>query len=407
MENTSYRWVIVAAGGVIGCVALGSLFALPVFLKPMAESTGWSMTGLSSAMTIAFIVMGLAGMGWGAFSDKYGPRPAIFSGGILLVVSMFLLSYCTSLLAFQLVFGVLFSIAVAAFFAPMMAAVAGWFDTHRSLAISLVSAGMGMAPLTMSPLAAYLIERYSWQTSYQIMAVVAGVLVFPAAFLMRRPPALEMQATSPIGSAPQEPMNMTLRQALLSPQFAVLSAAFFFCCATHSGPIFHTVSYAISCGIPAMTAVTIYSIEGLAGMGGRIAFGLMGDKFGAKTVLSAGLLAQAVGALGYFYANNLSEFYAAAVVFGFIYAGVMPLYSVIIRENFPLPMIGTIIGGTGIFSSLGMATGPLLGGWIFDVSGNYGWLYISSFGMGIAACLIAFLFRPFPQAVAKLDSAPA
>jgi MFS family permease len=167
------------------------------------------------------------------------------------------------------------------------------------------------------------------------------------------------------------------------------------------------VSYAISCGIPAMTAVTIYSIEGLAGMGGRIAFGLMGDKFGAKTVLSAGLLAQAVGALGYFYANNLSEFYAAAVVFGFIYAGVMPLYSVIIRENFPLPMIGTIIGGTGIFSSLGMATGPLLGGWIFDVSGNYGWLYISSFGMGIAACLIAFLFRPFPQAVAKLESAPA
>lgn len=362
MQNTTYRWVIVAAGGLIGCVALGSLFALPVFLKPMAESTGWSMTGISSAMTIAFIVMGFAGMGWGALSDRYGPRIAILSGGVLLVSSMILISFCTSLWAFQLVFGVMMAVSIGAFFAPMMAAVAGWFDTHRSLAISLVSAGMGMAPLTMSPLAAFLIERYSWQTSYQIMAVVAAVLVFPPALLMRRPPALDEAPAARQPDAPPEPGSMTVRQALLSPQFAVLSGAFFFCCATHSGPIFHTVSYAISCGIPAMTAVTIYSIEGLAGMGGRIAFGILGDRIGAKTVLSAGLLAQAVGALGYFYASNLAEFYAAAVIFGFIYAGVMPLYSVIIRENFPLPMIGTIIGATGIFSSLGMATGPLLGG---------------------------------------------
>src|SRR4029077_20653600 len=174
-------------------------------------------------------------------------------------------------------------------------------------------------------------------------------------------------------------------------------------CATHSGPIFHTVSYAISCGIAAITAVSIYSVEGLAGLGGRLGFGLLGDRFGAKNVLVAGLLVQAFGALGYFFAHSLSEFYAIATLFGFTYAGVMPLYAVIARENFPLRMMGTIIGGSAMAGSLGMATGPLLGGWIFDATGSYGWLYISSFGMGLGAALIALTFRPFrPVAVNSL-----
>ena len=84
---------------------------------------------------------------------------------------------------------------------------------------------------------------------------------------------------------------MTLGQAVRSPQFIILMLTNFFCCATHSGPIFHTVSYAVSCGIPMIAAVSIYSVEGLAGMGGRIAFGILGDRFGAKRVLVAGLLA--------------------------------------------------------------------------------------------------------------------
>src|SRR5215475_14881896 len=114
---------------------------------------------------------------------------------------------------------------------------------------------------------------------------------------------------------------MSIAQLIRMPQFIVLVLTNFFCCATHSGPIFHTVSYAVSCGIPMMAAVSIYSVEGLAGMGGRIVFGLLGDRFGAKRVLVAGLLAQAFGALGYLLAVGLFGFYAAAAAFGFIYAG--------------------------------------------------------------------------------------
>lgn len=400
MTNTHYRWVIVTAGGLLGCLAIGAMFSLPVFLLPISRETGWSMTGVSSAMTIGFLSMAFASMGWGSLSDRWGPRPVVLIGSILLASSLALASWATSLLTFQLVFGLMVGAGAAAVFAPMMACVTGWFDKHRSLAVSLVSAGMGMAPITMSPLAAWLVSIYDWRTSMQIIAVLVAVIMIPTCFLVRRAPALDKDKLS--SAEPDDSMSMS--QALKSPQFIILLLTNFFCCATHSGPIFHTVSYAVTCGIPMILAVSIYSIEGLAGMGGRIAFGILGDRFGAKHVLVFGLLVQAFGALAYIFAQGLGSFYAVAALFGFIYAGVMPLYAVIARENFPLRMMGTVIGGTAMAGSLGMATGPLAGGLIYDAFASYTWLYVGSWGIGIGAFLIAMMFKPVSKTQPALAS---
>ena len=391
----SYRWIIVAAGGLLGCVAIGAMFSLPVFLGAITRDTGWSVTGVSSAMTIAFLAMATTSMAWGNLSDRFGTRLVVLTGSIVLALSLALASQTTSLLAFQLTFGLLIGGSISAIFAPMMACVTGWFDTHRSLAVSLVSAGMGMAPMTMSPLAAWLVSIHDWRTSMLIIAGVVAAVMIPAALLVRRPPALENRnAAMARGDADN---GMSVGQALKSPQFIILLLTNFFCCATHSGPIIHTVNYAVSCGIPLILAVSIYSIEGFAGLGGRIAFGLAGDKFGAKRVLVIGLLVQAVGALGYLAARDLGTFYAAAALFGFVYAGTMPLYAAIARENFPLRMMGTVIGGIAMAGSLGMATGPVAGGLIYDSLASYTWLYLGSFGMGLGAFLIAMTFRPFPK----------
>ena len=396
MSNAIYRWVIVAAGGLLSCVAVGAMFSLPVFLLPISKQTGWSVSGISSAMTIAFIAMAVGSMAWGTLADRIGPKPVVLLGSAILAGSLALASRATSLIEFQLVFGLLVGGSIAAIFAPMMACVTGWFDTHRSLAVSLVSAGMGIAPMTMSPLAAWLISTYDWRTSLLIIALIAAVVMIPTALLVRRPPALAGGAAAVPAEDEAQP-GMTVAQAIRTPQFLILLATNFFCCATHSGPIFHTVSYAVSCGIPMIAAVSIYSVEGLAGIGGRIAFGLLGDRFGAKRVLVTGLLVQAFGALGYVFASGLGTFYAVAALFGFIYAGIMPLYSVIARENFPLRMMGTVIGGSAMAGSLGMATGPLAGGLIFDATASYTWLYVGSWGIGLGAFLIAMTFRPFPK----------
>ncbi|MGS1096674.1 MFS transporter (plasmid) [Aquamicrobium terrae] len=393
--NHPYRWVIVAAGGLLGCVAIGAMFSLPVFLRPMAQATGWSVTGISTAMTIGFLAMAAASMVWGGLSDKFGPRPVVLTGSVVLAASLALASRAGSLVEFQLLFGLLVGAATAAVFAPMMACVTGWFDTQRGLAVSLVSAGMGMAPMTMAPLAAWLVTMHDWRTAMLIIAGIAAVLMIPVALLVRRPPALEGGQASTATDEPRS--DMTVGQAVRSPQFITLMLANFFCCATHSGPIFHTVSYAVTCGIPMIAAVSIYSVEGLAGMFGRIGFGLAGDRFGAQRVLVIGLLAQAFGVLAYVFVSTLGPFYAVAALVGFIYAGTMPLYAVIIRENFPLKMMGTIIGGSAMAGSLGMSTGPLLGGLVYDRFDSYTLMYIGSWGMGLAAMLILMTFRPFPE----------
>ncbi len=396
MANPGYRWVIVAAGAVLSCTAIGAMFSLPVFLLPMSRETGWSVTGISSSLTIGFLAMAVGSIAWGSLADRFGTRVVVVTGSVILTASLALASRMDSLLAFQLLFGVLVGGATAAIFAPMMACVTGWFDTQRSLAVSLVSAGMGIAPMTMSPFAAWLITNHDWRTSMLTVAAVAATLMVPAALFVHRPPALQRPAGADASNGgPQS--DLSVSQALRSPQFMILLATNFFCCATHSGPIIHTVSYAVTCGIPMMTAVTIYSVEGFAGLFGRIGFGILGDRFGAKRILVIGLLAQAFGALGYFFVRDIGGFYAVAAAFGFIYAGIMPLYSVIARENFPLRMMGTIIGGIAMAGSLGMATGPVTGGAIYDALGSYSWLYLGSCAVGIGAFLIAMTFKPFPE----------
>ena len=346
-------------------------------------------------MTIAFVAMALGSLAAGSLSDRFGPRSVVLAGSILLAASLALASRTDSLLAFQLIFGVLVGGGAATIFAPMMACVTGWFETQRSLAVSLVSAGMGMAPMTMAPLAAWLVSQYDWRTALLMISALVAAVMIPVTFLVRRPPALAAQGAAAVAARDSGP-EMSRAQALRSPQFIVLLVTNFFCCATHSGPIFHTVSYAVTCGIPLILAVSIYSVEGLAGLGGRIAFGVLGDRLGAKRVLVAGLLVQAFGTLAYLAARELATFYTVAALFGFIYAGVMPLYSVIARENFPLRMMGTVIGGMAMAGGLGMATGPVAGGLIYDSFASYSWLFILSFCLGIGAFLIAMTFKPFP-----------
>jgi len=196
--GNSYRWVIVAAGALMTCVALGAMFSLAIFLEPMALDTNWSRTGISTAMTLNFLVMGAGGFAWGAIYDRVGARPVVFAGAVLLGLSLVVASRANSLIVFQLSYGVIVGLAASAFFAPMIALTTAWFDTHRSLAVSLVSAGMGVAPMTISPFARWLITSYDdWRTAMLIIGILAWVLLLPAALLIRQPPASTGPASGP------------------------------------------------------------------------------------------------------------------------------------------------------------------------------------------------------------------
>ncbi|MER9332012.1 MFS transporter [Mesorhizobium sp. M0488] len=393
--NLSYRWAIVAVGALMSCVAIGTMFSLAIFLEPMAVDTGWSRAGISSAMTLNFLVMGLGGFAWGALSDRFGARIVVTIGAVLLGLALVLASRAGSLMTFQITYGVLVGLAASAFFAPMIALTTGWFDTHRSLAVSLVSAGMGVAPMTISPFVRWLISAYEWRTAMFDIGITAWVLLLPAVLLVRQPPK---PAAADTASAPvAEGAGLTVPQALRSPQFIVLGLTFFACCAAHSGPIFHMVSYAMLCGVAPMAAVSIYSVEGLAGLGGRVLYGVLADRLGVKPVLIAGLAIQAIVIAAYLSISRLEQFYMLAVIFGATYGGVMPLYAVLAREYFGQSILGTVFGAATMLSSLGMALGPLAGGMVFDAYANYSWLFIGSALIGLGAVGIAIAFPPLPR----------
>ncbi|HZY17849.1 MAG TPA: MFS transporter [Ramlibacter sp.] len=389
------NWGLVAAGALMTCVAIGVVFSLAVFLDPMGSDTGWSRAGISAAMTLAFLSMGFSGVGWGTLSDRFGPRPVVLAGVVLLGLASVLASRAGTLLQFQASFGVLIGVAAGAFFAPIIAATTVSFEKRRGLAVALVSAGMGVAPMTIAPLAGWLVTLYGWRATMLGLGLGTWVVLLPFVHFIRAVPA----AASTAGAGPGAggPVART-RDALRSPAFLVLGGAFFACCAAHSGPIFHTVSYATGCGLPLVAAVTIYSMEGAAGLGGRLLFGVLADRYGAKPVLVAGLLVQAFAAVSYLAVNQLGGFYAVAIVFGAAYGGTMPLYAALARDAFDARIQGTVLGAATMLSSLGMALGPFLGGWLYDRFGTYAWLYIGSMVVGLAAAGIAMLFPRTPGA---------
>ena len=395
MSEPRYGWVMVALGAFMTCIAVGAMFSLAVFLQPITESTGWSHTAVSAAMTLNFLAMGAAGFGWGALSDRVGPRPVVLAGAILLGLGLFLASRAQSPLAFQVSFGLLVGIAVGSFFSPMIAAVMGWISERRGLAVALVSVGVGVAPMTMSPFAAWLITQMDWRAAQTVIAVLVWATLVPAALFVRRPPAMQSPGES---ANAQAGGDLSLGSAFRSAPFIVLAVTFFACCAAHAGPIFHTITYAMTCGVAPIAAVTIYSVEGLAGLGGRLALGVLADRLGVKRVLIAGLLIQALAAFLFIFTRQLGEFYAVAAMFGFAYGGVMPLYAVLAREYFGQRILGAVFGAAAMVSSLGMAAGPAIGGWMFDTFGGYTWMYVYSGAIGLGAVAIAFAFPPFPQA---------
>jgi MFS family permease len=399
-----YGWVIVGVGIVVTCVGFGAMLSLTVFLQPMAEAMGWSRTGIAMAATLNFLCMGVGAFVWGALSDRFGTRAVVLCGGALLGLGMVLASQAATLSQFQLVYGVVVGAAAGSLYAPLISATTRWFTEHRSLAVALVSAGLSVGSTVMAPLTRWMITSYDWRTAMFAVGDLVWLVVIPAALLVRNPSAVPAGAAAP-AAAPGAGPAPTIGQVVRTPQFAAIALTHFACCAAHSGPIFHMVTNAIDHGVPAMAAATVLSMAGLASLGGKIGCGIFADRVGAKRTLVAGLALQAIAISLFLFTGGLASFYALALVFGFAYGGVMPLYAIVVREQFGERVMGAAFGAVSLAATLGMALGPWLGGWVYDAFGSYGWMFAGSAAIGLGAVAIASAFRP-PRALGAPRLAP-
>ncbi len=233
--GTRYRWVIVAVGALVTCVAIGAMFSLAVFLGPMSASTGWGRATISTAMTLDFLIMGIAGFAWGAASDRFGARIVVLCGAVLLGVGLLIASRRD--LAARVsarASGCWLAIAAGAFFAPLTAAVTAWFDTATRVGrIARVSGRWRRAADVVPPFAAWLIEHYDWRTAMAVIGVgavgaadsggrccLAALRAASAGCAGRMRPG--GRADAGVAPVPSTRRCRLLRAALVSPQFLVL-----------------------------------------------------------------------------------------------------------------------------------------------------------------------------------------
>jgi len=393
-DRSSYGWVVLASAFVIITMAVGTLFSLAVFLKPLEDSMGWARSSVSAIALLNWIAMGLGSFLAGYLSDRFGARPVVLGGGVLLGAGLILSGRAEALWQFYVSFGVLVGFGVSCFYVPLTVTAIRWFEHRRGMAAAIVSSGNGLGTLIIAPLTRWLINAYDWRTAFLILGEIALVVVIPAALLLRRAPAAALPASQP-ATAP----GLIARRLWTSRPFWVIALTHFACCAAHSGPIFHMVSHAIDQGVAALAAAGTLGISGLTSIIGRVGTGMVADRVGAKRTLVTGLILQAVTIFLYVFARDATTLYALAMVFGVAYGSVMPLYAVVTREYFGDRAMGTAYGGVFFISCIGMGIGSYAGGVIHDLLGSYVWLFLGSGAIGTMAIVLALTLRPPSRAM--------
>ena len=407
-QKLFYGWVVLGAAFLIITMAIGTLFALGVFLKPIEEGMGWSRGAISSAALLNWLIVGLGSFVSGFVSDRVGARTVVLAGGLLLGLGLVLGSQVSTLWQFYLTFGLLVGAGVSAFYVPLTATATKWFSARRGLAVAIVSAGNGLGVFLLSPFSRFLISAFDWRTAMLVLGDLAWLVVIPAALLIRNSPQ-DVGAVAhgeAVAAVPASPAgSRTAGSVLRSGPFWTIALTHFACCAAHSGPIFHMVAHAMDQGVAKMAAATVLGVSGFSSIFGRLGTGLLADRFGARQILVVGLSLQAFMILLFLFAGDLASFYGLALVFGMAYGGVMPLYALLTREHFGERVMGTAYGGVFFISSIGMGFGSYAGGYIFDLLGSYRWLYLGSFAIGLAGVLLASTLRR-PQSVPAPAMAP-
>jgi MFS family permease len=355
-------------------------------------------------MTIGFIVMGVAGFGWGTLSDRIGARPVVLIAAVLLGGGLLLASQARDLIVFQFAYGGLVGASGGAFFAPIMADHARLVrqepQPRRVAGVARRRRRADGDEPARQPISS---ATYRLARRHVLMIAIGAVPSHPR--LPAHPPRAGRRRWRRPRAASAAPTPSQRSLGLRRAAHAAVHRA--------RGDVLSLLRRPFRPDLPhrqlrhdlrrigARRRTGIYSVEGVAGLFGRLVFGVLADRIGVRKVIVGGLALQAVGIYLYIYVTRDAAFLHAGLVLGLAYGGVMPLYSVLAREYFSARVMGTVLGAATMTSSIGMAFGPVGGGWLYDTFGTYHWLYIASAAVGLAAAAMARSGLPAGQGLRR------
>jgi OFA family oxalate/formate antiporter-like MFS transporter len=375
MRLNQQRWLVVAALFTITFGVANPFAAFGVFLPVLAEEFGWSRGAISVALSINFLLGGVAGFLVGTVADRYGPRAILLVTVVLAGTGVALASMVHALWQFYLTIGVMGGIGMSAFYLLSASTVARWFDRQRGLAIGVVLTGFNLGFVVGGPAAAWLIAHVGWRTAYVVLGAGCSLVGVLAALLVRDPSSNARPGTvtpSP-STLPSGLSGMTLRQALRDRRMWYLNVSWLLLGLILTMLSVHIVPFARDQGIDLGTAALALTAYGLSAAAGRLVFGAGSDRLGTSITMQVSFALQIV---------------ALIALLGF--AGSDTVFVRVIPDMFGLRALGAIMGVLALGWRCGAALGPSLTGFMYDLTGSYA----LPFGTAPVATLISYgLFR--------------
>ncbi len=394
-----YGYIVVAAAFLIMVVMWGAFFSFGVFLEPLLAEFGWTRALTSGTFSLALLLFGFLGIITGRLTDKFNPRIVLTASGFLFGLGYLLMSQVNAIWQLYLFYGVMVGVGMSGNVVPLTATVARWFIKRRGTMTGITVSGIGIGILVMPPLVNWLISGYGWRNAYFIVGLITLVLtVLAAQFLKRDPRQIGQLAYGEAGSEENglglQASGFSFQEAIRTRQFWILGAIVFcfgFFWQTISA---HVVSHGIRLGISAAYATSVLAVIGGISVAGRIVLGGIGDRTGSKLAFVIAFALMSVALFWLQLARELWMLYLFAVVFSFGYGGESTLRPLMVAELFGLREHGVIHGAVLIGSTTGGAIGPLVAGYIFDVTGSYQLAFLIGAIISVIGLILILSIKP-------------
>jgi MFS family permease len=395
-----YGYIVVAASLLIILLTYGMRTSFGVFFKPMINEFDWTRALTSGAVTLSMVMQGLWGILMGRLNDRFGSRAVITLCCLISGVGLLLMYLIDSAWQLYLFYGVIFGIGMGGVFVALFSTVARWFVKQRGIMTGIVAAGIGAGTLIMAPVSDWLISLYDWRVSYLILGSVAMVIGIITAQFLRRDPA--QMGLVPYGQNENVAENtshnaaggLSLKETVSTRQFWMVSIVFFSLGYSIFAVTVHIVPHIIDLRISATTAAIILAVSGGMQVVGGILLGGIADKIGNRRVLVIGFVLLAVAMFWLLPIRSVWMFYLFAVIYGMGVNGGGIMEPIIVAELFGMKSHGLILGVVSFVFTIGGAVGPLVTGYLFDLTGNYQTAFLVCAILNIVAVILAAFLRP-------------
>ncbi|WP_119422508.1 MFS transporter [Desertibaculum subflavum] len=386
-----YGWIVVAAAAAVLLVVFGMAYSFAAFFPALAAEFGATRGDTSLVFALAgFLYFGIGGIS-GAMADRFGPRPIVVAGILLVAVALALTGLAAKLWQVYALYGLGLGIGIGLAYVPAIGAVQRWFVRQRGLASGIAVSGIGVGTLLAPPVASALIEAYGWRGAYLGLAVIAAVVGLGAALLIEANPAargLGPDGDPPLPHAAAMAAGPSLRDALATLAFRRLYLSAVLVSFSIFIPFVHLAAYARDAGHGEAVAVWLVGLIGLGSLGGRFLVGFLADRLGRKPAMALCFLGIAAMMLLWWSTTAIALLAVFALVFGSCYGGFVALAPALAADHFAGRSITAIIGVYYSAVAFGTLLGPTLAGYAYDFAGSYDLPILASAALSLAGAAV-------------------